>query len=194
MSVPVVLLDACTLVPIRLASCLLALAEAEALTPLWPDRILDEVERNLPSLKGVTAEAARRRVAGMRDAFDDEASVVGYEALVPFLTCDPKDRHVLAAAIVGGADVLLTFNLKDFPAASVGPHAVEVQHPDAFLTLLLADNCEGVLDAVRTEVARYRNPAMTPAQYLRALAVTVPTFAAAAMAALSVVRVADAGG
>lgn len=190
MSVPVVLLDACTLVPIRLASCLLALAEAGVLTPLWSDQILDEVERNLPKLKGITAEAARRRVAGMRDAFDDEASVVGYEPLMPFLMCDPKDRHVLAAAIVGGADVLLTFNLKDFPAASVGPRAIEAQHPDAFLTLLLADNREGVLDAVRAEVARYRNPSMTPVQYLRALAVTVPTFAAAAMAALSI----DTGG
>ena len=101
MSGPVVLLDACTLVPIRLTSCLLSLAEAGLLTPLWSDEILNEVERNLPKLKLMTPDRAKQRVAAMRDAFDEEASVDGYDDLIPRLTCDPKDRHVLAAAIAG---------------------------------------------------------------------------------------------
>lgn len=121
MSAPAVLLDACTLVPIRLASCLLALAEAGLLAPLWSDEILDEVERNLPKLKAMTPQKAKQRIGAMRDAFDDEACVDGYEDLVPQLTCDEKDRHVLAAAIAGGAGILLTFNLKDFPLLPHGP-------------------------------------------------------------------------
>ncbi len=139
MTSPAVLLDACTLVPIRLTSCLLSLAEAGLLTPLWSDEILDEVERNLPKLKGMTVDKAKRRVDAMRAAFDDEASVGDYQSLVPQLECDPKDRHVLAAAIIGGADVLLTFNVKDFPAESTQPYGVSVKHPDEFLTVLLAD-------------------------------------------------------
>lgn len=111
MTSPAVLLDACTLVPIGLSSCLLSLAEAGLLTPLWSDEILDEVERNLPKLKGMTVDKAKRRVDAMRAAFDDEASVGDYQSLVPQLEC----RHLLAAAIIGGADVLLTFNVKDFP-------------------------------------------------------------------------------
>ncbi|MHA6512792.1 PIN domain-containing protein [Tessaracoccus sp. Z1128] len=185
MSGPVVLLDACTLVPIRLTSCLLSLAEAGLLTPLWSDEILDEVERNLPKLKLMTPDRAKQRVAAMRDAFDEEASVDGYDDLIHRLTCDPKDRHVLAAAIAGGADVLLTFNLKDFPPASAEPHGVSIQHPDRFLSLLLAEHRQEVLDALRLDVARYRQPTMSITQYLAALTATVPTFATLAHDALA---------
>ena len=56
-----------------------------------------------------------------------------YDALIESLTCDPKDRHVLAAAIKGDAQVLVTFNLDDFPSESVAPHDVTVVGPDSFL-------------------------------------------------------------
>ena len=95
MSAPTVLLDACTLVPIRLTSCLLSLAEAGLFVPLWSEEILEEVERNLPRLKGMDSEKARRRVVAIREAFGDEAAVEGYEDMVPRLSCHPKDRHVL---------------------------------------------------------------------------------------------------
>ena len=61
MSAPTVLLDACTLVPIRLTSCLLSLAEAGLFVPLWSEEILEEVERNLPRLKGMDSASIRRR-------------------------------------------------------------------------------------------------------------------------------------
>lgn len=185
MSAPLVLLDACTLVPIRLTSCLLCLAEAGLLTPLWSDEILNEVERSLPKLKGMTPDRAKQRVAAMRDAFDEEASVDRYNDLIPRLTCHPKDRHVLAAAIAGGADVLLTFNLKDFPPATAEPHGVSIQHPDRFLTLLLAEHRKGVLDALRLDASRYRQPPVSITQYLAALTPTVPMFATLAHDALA---------
>lgn len=111
---PVVVLDACALVPIRLATTLLWLAEAGLFQPLWSDRILDEVERSLPKL-GVDPAQAKRRVSSMRDAFGAEALVDGFDGLIEQMTCDPKDRHVLAVAVHDDADTLVTFNLTDSP-------------------------------------------------------------------------------
>lgn len=115
LSGPTAVLDACALVPIRLATTLLWLAEAGVFEVLWSDAILDEVERNLPKV-GVSTERAARRVGMMREAFGAAALVDDFEHLIPDMGCDAKDRHVLAAAVRGGADTLVTFNLKDFPS------------------------------------------------------------------------------
>lgn len=65
----------------------------------------------------------------MRVAFPD-TQVEGYEALEPTMTCDPKDRHVLAAAVRSNAALLVTFNLKNFPLDSLTPYNIEVAHPN----------------------------------------------------------------
>ncbi len=111
MSGPTVVLDACALVPIRLATTLLWLAEAGLFQPLWSETILDEVQRNLPKV-GVTPGQASRRVSMMKEAFGTEALVDGFDDLIQEMRCDPKDRHVLAAAVRGGADAVVTFNLR----------------------------------------------------------------------------------
>ena len=67
-----------------------------------------------------------------------DALVTGYEDLIPGLHLpDPNDRHVLAAAIRGQADVIVTMNLRDFPAQIVSQFGIEAQHPDAFVLHLL---------------------------------------------------------
>ncbi len=73
------------------------------------------------------------RLHDLRDAMDERAQdavVTGYEALIatPLMLPDPDDRHVLAAAIVGRADVIVTRNLRDFPDAALAPYAIEAQH------------------------------------------------------------------
>lgn len=68
----------------------------------------------------------------MCSAFPD-ATVTGYDALIEDMTCDDKDRHVLAAAAYSPAETLVTFNLKDFPSQSVQDVGVELRHPDDFL-------------------------------------------------------------
>lgn len=95
-SVPAAVLDACTLAPIRLATTLLWLAEAGVFEVLWSEEILDEVRRTLPKL-GLSSERAAHRVDAMRNAFGNAALVSGFDHLIDTLTCDPKDRHVLAA-------------------------------------------------------------------------------------------------
>lgn len=73
-----------------------------------------------------------RVISLMKRHFED-AEVAGYGELVPSMTNNPKDRHVLAAAITGGADVIVTSNLRHFPPRSREPHNIDAQSPDEFL-------------------------------------------------------------
>lgn len=107
------------MVPIRLTDLLLRLAEADTFRPLWSDDVLAEVERNLPKL-GVTPQKAAQRVRRMRSAFPD-ANVTGYQSLVPSMENDPKDRHVLAAAVRANAEVIVTANLGTSRPQRCGP-------------------------------------------------------------------------
>ncbi|MFT0846766.1 PIN domain-containing protein [Actinomycetaceae bacterium L2_0104] len=183
MSGPAVVLDANTLVPIRLASTLLWLAEAGLFQPLWSDRILEEVERNLPKL-GVAPKQAARRVGFMREAFGAEALVDGFDGVIEKMTCDPKDAHVLAAAIHDEADALVTFNLKDFPPESTEPYGIAVFHPDDFLLQMLDLSPAAVLAALRAGVEDLRRPPETITDWLAGLAATVPMFASRASASI----------
>lgn len=106
-------LDTCVLYPNYLRDTLLRLAERGLFQPCWSADALDELTRNLIEA-GLGEEAVMRTAAAMRSAFP-EAEISGYQELVPTLTCHPKDRHVLAAAILGQCPLLVTFNLKDFP-------------------------------------------------------------------------------
>ena len=175
-SIRVAVLDACALVPIRLATTLLWLSEAGIFELLWSDRILDEVQRNLPKL-GISEEKAAHRVRTMRDAFGEAALVDDFDHLIADMTCDPKDRHVLAAAVRAEADTLVTFNLKDFPPESTSGWQVDAVHPDTFLTGLLAEDPLGVVEALRRGSADLRNPAQTATEFLSSLTATVPIFA-----------------
>ena len=92
---------------------------------------VEEVERNLPKV-GLTPGKATHRVGVMRREFPD-ALVTGYEPLVEAMTNDAKDRHVLAAAVRAGAEIVVTANLQDFPKAACVPYDIGVVHPDDFL-------------------------------------------------------------
>lgn len=171
-----VLLDACVLVPQRLSSLLLTLAEEGLFEPRWSERILAETERALTGKLGLSRDRAVRRLAAMREAFP-EAIVHGFESLEDGLTCHPKDRHVLAAAIAANADPLVTFNVRDFPDESCEPHGVTVLDPDVFLLELMAQDGRGCQAAVEREAQRMRRPPMTAWDVLAGVAGVVPTFA-----------------
>jgi hypothetical protein len=59
--------------------------------------------------------------------------VDGYESLIPVMTNEEKDRHVLAAAVRARSEVIVTYNIKDFPRASLAPYSISVQGPSTFL-------------------------------------------------------------
>jgi predicted nucleic acid-binding protein len=128
-----VVLDACVLFPNILRDALLTLAERELFRPLWSDAILDEVRRNVIAKRKVDLAAFDRTLALMNAAFDD-APVADWQPIVAGLDLpDPDDRHVLAAAIAGGAQTIVTFNLVDFPVKRLQPHHIDAVHPDTFL-------------------------------------------------------------
>jgi hypothetical protein len=132
-SARLVVLDACVLIPMPLADTLLRLAAGPLLfLPKWSDQIMEEVTRTLQENFGLSAQKAMYRESEMRRHFP-EAWIEGYEDLIPAMTNHPKDRHVLTAAARAGAKIIVTYNIKDFPHASLTPYSITVQGPSAFL-------------------------------------------------------------
>ena len=110
-----------------------ALVEAPRLyLPKWPYVIMNEVTRNLIEKLGMAPEKARRREEELRRHFP-EAWVENFEPLVDAMTNDPGDRHVLATAIRSNSELIVTYNRRHFPDASVQPWQIEVQGPSTFL-------------------------------------------------------------
>lgn len=152
-----VVLDTCVLYPAYLRDTLLRLASADTYRPLWSAQILDELARAMDSPIG--AEQAARVVDLMASHFTD-AEVTGHEDLESSMTNDPKDRHVLAAAVRAGAQAIVTFNTRDFPDGAVRPYGIEVLTPDAFLLNQLDLAPGAVMRVLQQQVAGYREPRM----------------------------------
>lgn len=174
-----VLFDACVLLPYQLCDLLLRLGETDIYQPAWSEDILEEVRRNLVKSFGKTEEQATRRVGFMRTAFP-HAMVTGHDALVPAMTNDPKDRHVLAAAVHGQAALIVTANLKDFPASALSPYSIEAVHPEAFLQDQLDLHPTQTLQCLQEQRAAYSRPGMTRSEFYQSFRATVPGFADAA--------------
>jgi predicted nucleic acid-binding protein len=173
------LLDTCVLVPSRARDVLLEVASTGAYRPLWNSEILAELDRTLRLLlgkRGVSQEEIdaylTRLFRQMETAFPD-ALVTDWESLAETVQLpDPDDRHVVAAARAGRADVIVTDNLADFPPAAL-PAALARQSLDDFLLDTLDLHPGQVISAVRTVAGRTgrSGPPMTArdiAAYLQA--------------------------
>lgn len=96
--------------------------------------------------------------------------VTGYAHRIEDLILpDPDDRHVLAAALAAQAQVIVTYNLRDFPTSALQPHQLVAQHPDAFLLRIIALNPLVVRATVETHQQALQKPPKTPAEYLATL-------------------------
>lgn len=96
--------------------------------------------------------------------------VTGFEALIPSLSLpDPDDRHVVAAAIVANAQVILTFNLKDFPDDKLREYKIRAVHPDDFLVELLELATAPVCGVIKRQREGLRNPPKTAEELLTTL-------------------------
>jgi predicted nucleic acid-binding protein len=149
----IVALDACVLLPMPMADTLLRLAEDPAFyLPRWSKETTAEIHRNLQKW-GYTIAQADRRVRAMNAMFED-AEVTGYEPLLEAMKNDPKDRHVLAAAVRSGAHAIVTDNVKDFPPEFVQPYAIEIITGDDFLLHQFHLDSDGVLAKLEAQAAQ----------------------------------------
>lgn len=164
------LYDACVLYPAPLRDLLMEIALTDLFRAKWSHMIHDEwmqaILKNRPDLSIDNL----KRTRDLMDANVRDCLVEHFEDLIPALKLpDPKDNHVLAAAIRGRADVIVTYNLKDFPETIVGGYGIAAQHPDEFLTHLLDLAPGNVCAAAKTHRKRLGNPGKNVEQYLEAL-------------------------
>ena len=126
-----VFLDTCVLVPIDAADLLMRLAVEDCYRPLWSQAVLDELRRTVLKVHpGIGDAKIERRIDQMNATFED-ALVTGWEALVPGIELpDPDDRHIVAAAVRGRADLIVTENLRDFPDETLLLWDLEAQSLD----------------------------------------------------------------
>ena len=164
-------LDACVLFPIATADALLSLAVEGLYAAKWTLAI--EQEWVTAAERRHTEHAGRfvTRRDAMRDAVVDwEISPAGWQSLMSCLQLpDPKDVHVLAAAIAGHADCIVTTNLKDFPTAVLANYGITALHPDDFIVAQLDLNLYAALKAFKGMRARKRNPAYSATGFADAM-------------------------
>lgn len=141
------LLDANVLYPTVLREILIAVARAGLYTPLWSERILEEWARATVKLGPGAEPIARGEIAVLKAGFPG-ASVAPRPGLETRLHLpDPNDEHVLAAAVTGGADVIVTFNAQDFPRHVLAEEGIARMDPDQFLRDLWERSPEAVAAA-----------------------------------------------
>ncbi len=128
-----VLIDACVLYPTVMREIVVGAARAGAFTPLWSARILEEWARAAVKI-GPTGEAqARAEIALLRAAWPG-AEVTPNPGLERRLYLpDENDIHVLAAAVSGNADMVMTLNAKDFPRGTLAEEGLSRVDPDSYL-------------------------------------------------------------
>lgn len=141
-------LDTCVLFPPRLRGLLLGLGDRDLFTPLWSAGVAAEWAHLCARRDPGGAAALPALLARMQARWPGGATPRGDPDLLDLP--DANDTHVLATAVAGGADLILTLNLRDFPARALAPHGLRAQHPDSFVLALWLTTP----GAVQDEVAR----------------------------------------
>jgi predicted nucleic acid-binding protein len=170
-----VVVDANVLFPFTVRDTLLRSAASGYFQIHWSEEILDEATRNLIGSGRMSEDQAAHLMAAMRNAFP-EALVRGHEHLIPSMPNDEKDRHVVAAAVCVGAQVVVTNNLRDFVPM---PDGIEAQSPDDFLLDLLDLSPGSMLSLLRRQAAALSRPPVSLTELLAGLGKSVPRFEAA---------------
>jgi hypothetical protein len=163
------MLDADVLYPFLVRDVLLSFADAGLYRPLWTDRINEEWSSNLIGRIPEKESQIKATARVMNGAFP-EALVRQYEDLIEALQLpDIDDRHVLAAAIRGGANVIVTENLKDFPSVVLERYGLDALTADEFVLNVLEIFPADAVNALKRMRLRYANPSHDPEQLLQAM-------------------------
>ena len=165
-----VVYDACVLYPAPLRDLLMHLALSDLYRARWSDLIHDEWTRNVLANRTDLTQDQLNRTRYLMNAHVRDSLVTEFEYLIPSINLpDPDDRHVAAAAIHSGASLIVTFNLKDFPAEALKRYNLTAQHPDDFIVDLLDLHLASVLEATANHRRSLKNPCKTVSEYLDTL-------------------------
>ena len=160
------LLDANVLYPAFLRDVLLSLAHADLYSAKWTLTIEQEwtaaLLRDFPGKEPTVRQIA----ANMREAVPD-CMVTGYEALIEGIVLpDPDDRHVVAGAIAGHADAIVTCNAKHFPKDVLATHGIDVQSPDEFVVNQIMLHKLRSITALKRMRERWQRPEVSAADLI----------------------------
>ncbi len=159
--------DANTLYPAPLRDLLIRLSQAGLVQAKWTDAIHDEWIRNVLKNRPDLSLQQLERTKNLMDKAVPDCLVSGHDPLISSLALpDPDDRHVLAAAIHSKASVIVTYNLKDFPANVLSSYDIQALHPDDFLSDLIDSATAPTVGAVKRQRASLRKPPMAAEQLL----------------------------
>lgn len=165
-----VILDACVMYPAPLRSYFLYLAQTGLYRAKWTEQIHDEWIRNLLKDRPDLSAEKLQRTRKLMDNHAPDCLVENYEPLISgFNLPDQDDRHVVAAALKGQAEGVITFNLRDFPDDVLVPMGLTAIHPDIFLCDMLELDPARAVMAAQKHRRSLRNPALPVDDYLDAL-------------------------
>ena len=150
------LLDACVLYPTVLRQILLEVAGRGLFVPLWSDRILEEWARAAARGGDAAEVVARGEVAVLRARWPNAAVRPDQAVAARLWLPDADDIHVLAAAIAGSANAIVTFNARDFPRQTLADEGVSRLDPDQMMLALFASDPDPVRQGVLKVAAEAR--------------------------------------
>lgn len=165
-----VVLDACVMYPAPLRSYLMYLANAGLFRARWTEQIHDEWMRNVLLNNPRITIAMLERTKQLINENVPDCLIEGYEPLIKGLTLpDMDDRHVVAAALKGNAEAIITFNLKDFPASELNVLELSAIHPDEFLCDMFELDPSACIKAAQQQRRSLKNPPMNASDFLNCL-------------------------
>jgi hypothetical protein len=143
-------------------SVMIYLAQAGIFRAKWTRHIHDEWMSSLTKKYRDIPPEKIERIRSLIDAAVPDCLVHGYERIIEGLDLpDPKDRHVLAAAIKAGAQVIVTTNLIHFPASALHEFDIEAQHPDDFILFQKEENLPAVIQQLQVCRTQFKNPPLS---------------------------------
>lgn len=163
-------LDACVLVPITPVDTLLRLANTGAFQPIWSQRVIDEAQYAIQFIHpDINVDKIHSRFDSMNIAFEN-ALITGWESLENTIHLpDLNDRHVVAAAVTGKADAIITENTKDFPESALRPYGLKAVRLDDFLLRNFKRNPETTYQLILEQRQAMTNPLVSLEELIHTL-------------------------
>lgn len=166
-----VVYDACVLHPAGLRDLLVRLAMTGLFRAHWTEDILDEMVASITARRPDLGPEQLNRTRQLMCQAVPDSLADGHQTLIDSLELpDPDDRHVLAAAIRTGSQVIVTENVRDFPDDTLATYNLEAQSPDTFVLHLIDLSPTTVSGIVQAQAAALRDPPMSTDEVLERLA------------------------